>query len=70
MARIRRKVLVLLGLVFICAISLASPELTTAEPRCPWPHFGCPSEQYDCCCMKGVRCDLNEGECEAWCNGW
>jgi hypothetical protein len=66
----RRTLLAILGLFFACAISLTAPRPASAELGCPYEHLLCPDPSlYDCCCLKGVRCDLNEDMCERWCNG-
>jgi hypothetical protein len=65
----RRTLLVISGLFFACAISTTAPRPAAAEPWCPYEHFQCPNDQYDCCCPKGVRCDLDPYQCERWCNG-
>jgi hypothetical protein len=70
MKKMRRKLLVLAGLVFVGSVLTAfSQPPAFAEEECPYMHFACPPDFYDCCCLKGVRCDLNAYDCERWCQG-
>jgi hypothetical protein len=64
------------NLLFVAAIALITSVLSfvpqpsaSAEETCPYMHFACPPEEYDCCCPKGVRCDLTPGQCDMWCAG-
>ena len=63
-----RSIWVALRLAFVCSILAILPSMTHAAGSqiCPF-HHACPDDQYDCCCRKGVRCDLSQYECEEWC---
>lgn len=65
-----RSIWVALRLTFVASILAISASTTSASPQeCPYFYFACPNEQYDCCCLKGVRCDLSATDCERWCRG-
>jgi len=68
MKRIRRSLLMISGIALASA-TLAffpQPKSAFADRNCPF-HFACPNDMYDCCCLKGVRCDLNADQCTQWC---
>jgi hypothetical protein len=56
-----------IALVSATLAAFPQPKSAFAEPYCPYMHFACPDDLYDCCCLKGVRCDLNAYQCEQWC---
>jgi len=71
MKRMRRSLLMITGIAFVCSVLSIFPQSGSAfaEEDCPYMHHQCPPDFYDCCCWKGVRCDLNAEECSSWCNG-
>jgi hypothetical protein len=67
----RRTLLVIACLSLVGVVLTGLPQNAAAfpEPYCPLDHFRCPDELYDCCCAKGVRCDLTPEQCAQWCEG-
>jgi hypothetical protein len=58
----------LLVLLLALVISLPRAVSSVTLEGCP-DHFACPPDSNECCCAKGVRCDLTDSQCEAWCAG-
>jgi hypothetical protein len=70
MTKMRRNLLMIAAIALTSsALSFFPPSSASAEQSCPYMHFACPDEQFDCCCTKGVRCDLSSEQCDLWCTG-
>jgi hypothetical protein len=70
MPKKRRNSLMIVAIALISSVlPFLSQPSASAEETCPYMHIACPEDQYDCCRLKGVRCDLTADQRAMWCAG-
>lgn len=60
----------LLALLLPCIVAIPEALSGPAPEECMYDHHACPPDfSFECCCHRGLRCDLTQSQCEAWCAG-